>query len=186
MSEGAAESDGTDMACDGLLFKHLATLTEQFLAPLNRYFGTLPSNSTYALCLSVSTESITNMTHSTLSNPPLSRSFQPSSFLASLKSHGSPLAFRATNVSSQAGTTVERFYLRFLTSPNFASWLHRRSDAAEGEVRKRYLERLERTELGGWIGGRGEAEVMELAERLEREAVSSIMWFLSALKGVWR
>ncbi|KAK4699375.1 hypothetical protein P7C70_g6887, partial [Phenoliferia sp. Uapishka_3] len=166
-----AFSNGDYLECDALLFKHLATLTEQFLTPLNRYFGTLPSNSTYVTVLPTRARlPLTLCPLSSLSNPPLSRSFQPSSFLASLKAHGTPLLFRATNVSSAAGTTSERFYLRFLTSPNFASWLHRRSDAADGEVRRKYLDRLEKTELGGWIGGRGDDEVEELARRLESEA----------------
>lgn len=38
---------GKDLKCDALIFQHLVSLTERFLSPLNRYFGTLPPTTTY-------------------------------------------------------------------------------------------------------------------------------------------
>lgn len=32
---------GADLGCDAVIYRHFAALTERFLAPLNRYFGTL-------------------------------------------------------------------------------------------------------------------------------------------------
>ncbi|KAM0753112.1 DUF1630-domain-containing protein [Meredithblackwellia eburnea MCA 4105] len=150
-----AFASGDYITCDAFILRHLTTLTEQFLAPLNRYFGTLPSIST------------------SLSNPQPTQSFSPTSFLASLKSHGTSLQFRTStsSLSTSSSTTMERFYLRFLSTRNFGLWLQRRSEVAEGEVRKRYLDRLEGTEMGAWMSGKEDGEVDELVGRLEREAV---------------
>ncbi|ORY77594.1 hypothetical protein BCR35DRAFT_305344 [Leucosporidium creatinivorum] len=164
------EGRGDYLAADALILQHLARLTEMFLAPLNRYFGTLPSSDT------------------SLSSPPSSRSFTPSAFLTSLRQHGSSLPLRpsAPSLSSPSTSSLERFYLKFLQSPNFASWLHERMDRAGEQVREGYLRRLEGGDLREWmfgIGGeegREEGEVEELVGRLEREAAISDRLLLSS------
>lgn len=146
-----------DVGCDRILLQHIATLTERFLSPLNRYFGTL---------------STPNTTATILSSPLPAESFHPAEFLASLDTHGTPVRFRG---AAPQARTRERFYLRFLGSPQFKSWLRDRTLAA-GEVRRgRWLAELEAVDVEEWIGergGRADSEVNELVGRLEREAVS--------------
>ncbi|KAI5478196.1 hypothetical protein MNV49_005363 [Pseudohyphozyma bogoriensis] len=142
---------GDYMGCDAVIFRHLSTLTEQFLAPLNRYFGTLAGGDT------------------SLGTPRTSTPFSPSAFLATLKSHGTPLPFRVTP-SSTTSATAERFYEKFMKSPNFGSWLERRSEDTAGEVRKRYLERLGTANVEEWVKGRDDGEVDDLVKRMEEEA----------------
>lgn len=139
---------GDYIGSDAILFRHLTTLTERFLAPLNRYFGTLPSTDT------------------SLSRPLTSNSFSPSSFLLSLKSHGTALQFRLSS-------PTENFYKKFLESPNFDRWLRGREEVSGEIVRKKYLERLIGTDLRVWSEGRRREDLDELLERIEDEAIRS-------------
>ncbi|KAK4046731.1 hypothetical protein OIV83_005836 [Microbotryomycetes sp. JL201] len=153
-----AFASGDYLGCDAVIFQHLAHLTELFLAPLNRYFGTLSKGD------------------NSLVAPSHSRSFTPDDFIASLASHGTPLPFRQTATSLATPISVtSRFYLKFLKCPNFASWLHERHDLESVEIRKRYLERLEQTDLESWFWttGRRTNEIEELVGRLEKEATLS-------------
>ncbi|KAM0791909.1 hypothetical protein ACM66B_004163 [Microbotryomycetes sp. NB124-2] len=153
-------ASGDYLGCDAVIFQHLAHLTELFLAPLNRYFGTLSKGDGGAALVA----------------PNQSKSFTPDDFIASLTSHGTPLPFRQTATSIATPVSVtSRFYLKFLTSPNFGSWLHERHDLESVEVRKRYLDRLEQTDLESWFwtSGRKDGEVDELVGRLEKEAILS-------------
>lgn len=76
-------------------------------------------------------------------------------------------------------------YARFFQSPNFAAWLHARYDAAGVEVRRRYLERLEVADWDSWVRGKDEDEVLELATRIEREAVSQRLVGIHARTYAW-
>lgn len=142
-----------DLATDSIILKHLATRTEEFLAPLNRYFSTLPSLPSNPL------------------DAPRPASFSTNSFIASLLRHGTPLAFRTT-ATSATSATIERFYRAFLSGPNFVSWLSGRSKAGGLVAREEYLKRLVESDVGSWSEGRREDEVDELVGRMEEEAVS--------------
>lgn len=156
----------TDVGCDQLLFQHFAALTERFLAPLNRYFTTLatppPATTT------PTTTSFSSPSAAPLASPRLPQEFHPPAFLASLATHGSPIAFRG---AAPQARTRERFYARFLGSPQFARWVGERGRAAGEAVRGRWLGMLEGLDCEGWLdGGREEGEVEEMVRRLEREA----------------
>ncbi|SDA02981.1 BZ3500_MvSof-1268-A1-R1_Chr11-1g03247 [Microbotryum saponariae] len=90
---------GDYVTCDALIFKHLAALTESFIAPLNRYFAPAHEKSLSSTISSIPSTSASFPT------------FTPSSFLASLKAHGTPLPFRAPTTSTLS-STIERFYSR--------------------------------------------------------------------------
>lgn len=140
---------------DTLLQRHLSCLTEYFLAPLNRYFSTLPP----------STSIRHSLASASLASPTPAAAFNVSAFLSSLTKHGTSLQFRNAN-------GVERFYKQFLNGPNFVSWIEARSSARGAVARKEYLRRLQASDLGIWIKGRADADVDELVGRMEDEAVS--------------
>ncbi|GAA5888984.1 hypothetical protein JCM6882_009707 [Rhodosporidiobolus microsporus] len=172
---------GDYLTCDLLLYQHFASLSERFLAPLNRYFATLWAGSGGLAQPPSSSASASSAAPAPLLSPgaaPLpSTRFSPQSFLTSLRTHGSSLPLKPSLSSSfsfsQPSTTpIERFYLRFLSpsNPNYAAWLDDRTKRVGGEVRKRYLRRLEEVDLEKWMEGKGEGEVGEMVGRLEREA----------------
>ncbi|GAA6023546.1 hypothetical protein JCM10207_005712 [Rhodosporidiobolus poonsookiae] len=208
----AAWARGDYLACDAHLYRHLASLTERFLAPLNRYFGTLwagsgglgvngigagggPARGTNGSPFPPPSFAPSFAPSSSASAPPLlspgraplpSTRFSTAAFLASLRAHGAALPLKPGAPSFRdAGTTaVERFYLRWLgasssaagggkaeeASPHFDAWLTRRTRDVGGEVRRRYLRRLEEADLERWSEGRGVGEMEEMVGRLEREA----------------
>ncbi|GJN93678.1 hypothetical protein Rhopal_006735-T1 [Rhodotorula paludigena] len=135
---------GDYLACDAAIYRHFAALTERFLAPLNRYFGTLwAGNEAVATAAPLLSPG---------PSPAPSTLFSLASFLASLRTHGSSLPLKPAAPSlSQPGTTpLERFYARFIErSPHFGAW-------REGRV---------------WARGRAVGEVDELVGRLEKEVV---------------
>ncbi|BGP42757.1 hypothetical protein JCM10449v2_006769 [Rhodotorula kratochvilovae] len=156
---------GDYLACDAAIYRHFAALTERFVAPLNRYFGTLwAGNEAVAARAPLLSPG---------PSPLPSTRFAPSAFLASLKTHGSslPLKPSAPSLSQPGSTPTERFYARFLESPNFAKWLEGRVRATGGEVRRRYVRKLESEDWDVWARGREDGEVEEMAGRLEREVV---------------
>ncbi|GAA5865062.1 hypothetical protein JCM8547_007700 [Rhodosporidiobolus lusitaniae] len=183
---------GEYLACDLLLYQHFASLTERFLAPLNRYFGTLWAGSGglglgmngamgdgEGLRIEGMNGSASSATAPPLLSPgpaPLpSTRFSPTSFLTSLRAHGSSLPLKPSSFPSfsQPSTTpIERFYLRFLSreNPNAREWEKQRTRDVGGEVRRRYLVRLGEVDVERWAEGKGVEEVGELVERLEREA----------------
>ncbi|TNY18020.1 hypothetical protein DMC30DRAFT_419235, partial [Rhodotorula diobovata] len=158
---------GDYLGCDAVIYRHFAALTERFLAPLNRYFGTLWAGN----------EAVAARAPLVSPGPsPLpSTRFSRSAFLASLRTHGSPLALRssAPSLSQPGSTATERLYARFLDSDNFAAWADKRVRDTGGEVRRRYVRVLEREDWDEWARGRDEREVEEMVQRLEREVVDS-------------
>ncbi|GAA5974307.1 hypothetical protein JCM11641_006725 [Rhodosporidiobolus odoratus] len=168
---------GDYAACDLLLYQHFASLTERFLAPLNRYFGTLWAGSG-------GLADVPSGSNGSTAPPPLlspgpsplpSTRFSPSTFLTSLKTHGSSLPLKPSpSFSTPSSTPIERFYARFLRpehgNPHAQAWERERTRALGGEVRKRYLRRLEEVDFEEWAAGKGEKEVREMVGRLEREA----------------
>lgn len=155
---------GDYSACDSAIYRYFASLTEQFLAPLNRYFGTLWAGN-----------EVVARTTPLLSpgpRPAPSTRFSASAFLTSLRAHGSSLSFRSSAPSlSQPGTSpLDRFYLRFIEhSPHFQRWLEDRIVATGGEVRKRYVKQLENVDLEDWAREKQMREVDEMVGTFERE-----------------
>ncbi|GAA6032960.1 hypothetical protein JCM8097_000067 [Rhodosporidiobolus ruineniae] len=161
-----AWAQGDYLACDLLLYQHLTSLSERFLAPLNRYFGTLWAGSGGLPLASPSTAL------SPGPQPMPSTRFDPAAFVASLKQHGSSLPLKpslAPSFSQPSTTPVERFYLRFLRveNANAREWERARTRDVGGEVRRRYLKRLEESRAGG------EGRVREGMERLNLSTTPS-------------
>ncbi|GAA6050976.1 hypothetical protein JCM3770_005351 [Rhodotorula araucariae] len=154
---------GDYLACDAAIYRHFATLTERFIAPLNRYFGTLwAGNEAVAARAPLLSPG---------PSPVPSTRFSRDGFLASLRTHGSPLPLRpaAPSLSQPGSTPTERLYTRFLAGPHFAAWLDARVRDTGGEVRRRYVRTLAAEDWEGWAQGRDVAEVDEMVGRLERE-----------------
>ncbi|KZP00467.1 DUF1630-domain-containing protein [Calocera viscosa TUFC12733] len=101
--------------CSRLLRIHFSQQTEKLLVPLNRYFGSL-----------IPTDAST----SSPDTPLTLRPFNTPQFLASLKTHGSPLKFRVQ------GGGQRDFYEHFLKCSNFGSWLTTRVNLAQKEMDK--------------------------------------------------
>ncbi|GAA5954973.1 hypothetical protein JCM21900_005952 [Sporobolomyces salmonicolor] len=164
---------GDYLGCDAAIYQHFSGLTERFLGPLNRYFGTAWA------------AAATGRRSGSSPHPPsTAHLFLPPStaFLSSLRTHGSSLPLRTTTTASisfsQPGTTpLERFYLCFLKTGGFRKWLERREADVEREGRRRWGEEWGREgKVDGWWneeGGRSEGEVDELVSRLESEASPS-------------
>ncbi|POY76233.1 hypothetical protein BMF94_0428 [Rhodotorula taiwanensis] len=155
---------GDYAGCDSAIYRYFASLTEQFLAPLNRYFGTLW----------VGNEIVARNTPllSPGPHPAPSTRFSSSSFLASLRAHGSSLSFRSSAPSlSQPGTSsLDRFYLRFIDeSPHFQAWLDERIRVMGGEVRRRYVRELEKVDIERWAREKQLREMDDMVGTFERE-----------------
>ncbi|GAA6027016.1 hypothetical protein JCM8202_004625, partial [Rhodotorula sphaerocarpa] len=155
---------GDYAGCDAAIYRYFASLTEQFLAPLNRYFGTLWAGN----------ELVARNTPllSPGPRPAPSTRFSSASFLASLRAHGCSLSLRSSAPSlSQPGTSpLDRFYLRFIDhSPHFQRWLRDRIEVTGDEVRRRYVRELESVDVEVWARERRLAEVEEMVGTLERE-----------------
>ncbi|KAL7005569.1 hypothetical protein EMMF5_004814 [Cystobasidiomycetes sp. EMM_F5] len=151
-------------AADAVLLRSLAGLTERFLVPLNRYFATLlPHNAS-----------------GDMATPRRAHPFNPNHFLQSLRTHGTPLDFKRSKLPSIAtydsnvNSAAIAFYQRFLDSPNFQGWLKHRSETTISTARSRYIHNLEYCNPETYLQGKGEAEMSDLLERLETEAVSSL------------
>lgn len=97
------ESMGT---ANAMLRRHLADMTERFLSPLNRYVSSL-----------IPAEGV--------SDPSKIKPFNTDAFLASLKTHGTPLAIRSRSLPT-ASTVRQGLYLDFLKCPNFSYYLTER------------------------------------------------------------
>ncbi|GAA5847179.1 hypothetical protein JCM9279_006124 [Rhodotorula babjevae] len=156
---------GEYLACDAVIYRHFAALTERFLAPLNRYFGTLWAGN----------EAVAARAPLVSPGPsPLpSTRFSRSAFLASLRTHGSPLPLKsgAPSLSQPGSTATERFYSRFVDGANFERWAEKRVRDTGGEVRRRFVRTLESEDWEVWARGREVAEVDDMVRRLEREVV---------------
>jgi hypothetical protein len=130
---GAPSSRQKGCIFNEVLRRHFVDLSERFLVPLNRYFGTLipqaflpafrPEGSIYPLHL-----------------PSFKmKPFDVRTFLAHLDEHGAPkLVFR----NRQARSNWKQLYVRFIGSPHFVGWLFDRKAVAECECRRSYLDKL--------------------------------------------
>ncbi|EJU05013.1 DUF1630-domain-containing protein [Dacryopinax primogenitus] len=105
--------------CSRLLRIHFLQQTEKLLVPLNRYFGSLIPTDAYVISF-----------QSASSTPLTLKPFNTPHFMASLKTHGSPLKFRVQ------GGGQRDFYEHFLRCSNFGSWLRTRADLAQREMDK--------------------------------------------------
>ncbi|BGO94502.1 hypothetical protein NBRC10512_000305 [Rhodotorula toruloides] len=156
---------GDYAACDAVIYRYFASLTEQFLAPLNRYFGTLwVGNEAFAQSAPLLSPGLA---------PLPSTQFTLPGFLSSLRTHGSSLQLRSSAPSfSQPGSTpVDRFYTRFISSsPHFRRWLNQRVKMTGGEVRRRYVRALGEVDVDVWARGRPVNEMDQLVDQFEREA----------------
>ncbi|BGP34668.1 hypothetical protein JCM10296v2_006490 [Rhodotorula toruloides] len=155
---------GDHAACDAVIYRYFASLTEQFLAPLNRYFGTLwLGNEAFAQSAPLLSPGLA---------PLPSTQFTLPGFLSSLRAHGSSLQLRSSAPSfSQPGSTpVDRFYTRFISSsPHFRIWLNQRVKMTGGEVRRRYVRALGEVDVDVWARGRPVNEMDQLVDQFERE-----------------
>ncbi|KPV73812.1 uncharacterized protein RHOBADRAFT_45103 [Rhodotorula graminis WP1] len=156
---------GDYLACDAVIYRHFAALTERFLAPLSRYFGTLWAGN----------EAVAARAPLVSPGPsPLpSTRFSRSAFLTSLRAHGSPLPLKsgAPSLSQPGSTATERFYSRFVDGANFERWAEKRVRDTGGEVRRRFVRTLESEDWELWARGRDVGEVDDMVRRLEREVV---------------
>lgn len=148
-----AEKRDNDQAANALLRRYFTSLTELFLAPLNRYVSTLiPAD----FDLSSPSES------------PRLKPFSTADFLASLKAHGTPLPLKSKNLPTGAAIR-QGLYNDFLQCPNFSMWLSERLSKAEEEQRRRRVLVLEQGDVAKFAKTRGEIESLDLYERLVEE-----------------
>ncbi|ORY93744.1 hypothetical protein BCR43DRAFT_516764 [Syncephalastrum racemosum] len=127
LAEATMRGHPPDWVLNNILRRHFVDLTEKFLAPLNRYFSTLiPAQKTTGV-----------------EDPPQLRPFQTENFLRSLKEHGPPLVFKSTFKTRTAATDpTKELYSQFLKCGNFATWLQRRTAAAQTAIDRRYIQAL--------------------------------------------
>lgn len=149
LAEQPAELDHAS----ALLRHYFADLTERFLAPLNRYMASLiPAD----------------FTLSSPAETPQVRPFNRAAFLASLKTHSTPLRMRQRTLST-ASTLRHALYSDFLQCPNFSLWLQSRIAAAEEEQRQRRIAALADGDVVAFGRTRPEIEVVDLYLRLVQE-----------------
>lgn len=149
----AADGKIDDENANELLRHYFADLTERFLAPLNRYVSSLiPAD----------------FDLSSPSETPKIKPFNTSAFLASLKSHGTPLPVRSRNLPT--GSAVRQsLYVDFIQCPNFSTWLHSRIHQSQEEQYMRKLAALESGDIAKFVSGHGEVETVDLFARLSTE-----------------
>ncbi|WFC99776.1 hypothetical protein MYAM1_002521 [Malassezia yamatoensis] len=132
---------------------YFADMTERFLAPLNRYMASLiPAD--FSL--------------SSPAEAPRVRPFNRAEFLASLKTHSTPLRMRQRSLST--GSVLRHsLYSNFLQCPNFSLWLQSRIAAAEEEQRQRRIAALIDGDVEKFGSTRPEIETVDLYVRLKKE-----------------
>lgn len=136
---------------------HFSHLTEKFLVPLNRYFGSLiPTDLCVAsrrhphsmpgLTTPLPSPSPRSTPDAQNRLPPL-KPFLGTTFLASLKAHGHALSFRSDLLARGQGEAAQgvAFYEAFLRSKYFGVWLAGRCEEAEEECQRR-------ARRDGWTG----------------------------------
>ena len=97
--------------------RHFSSRTAALLVPFNRYLNTLIPSPSEAL-------------HSSRSDrTPRLKPFNNVNFLASLKTHGTPLPFRSNSKQRE-------FYERWLRTPAFGLWLARQEEVVERVLRE--------------------------------------------------
>jgi len=115
LEEALEGSERTKMDASLMLRRHFGSQSAALLVPLNRYLTTLiPSPA----------QSAQSSTGQWLRLRP----FSTTSFLASLKAHGSPLPFRSTNKRNE-------FYERWLKTPAFGLWLGHQEEIVQRVLR---------------------------------------------------
>lgn len=148
-----AENESDDEAANAMLRRYFSDLTEQFLAPLNRYVSSLAP------------------TEFDLSSPaeiPRMKPFNTLAFLASLKAQGTPLPIRSRNLPTGAAVR-QSLYQDFIQCPNFSLWLQNRIVLSEEEQYNRRLRALEIGNIDTFVSCKSELETIDLYSRLEAE-----------------
>lgn len=136
-----------------VLRRYFADLTERFLAPLNRYMASLiPAD----------------FDLSSPAETPRVRPFHRADFLASLKTHSTPLRMRQRSLST-TNTLRHALYNDFLQCPNFSLWLQARIAAAEEEQWQRRVAALALGDVESFGRTRTEIETVDLYVRLVEE-----------------
>ncbi|KDQ13515.1 hypothetical protein BOTBODRAFT_133411 [Botryobasidium botryosum FD-172 SS1] len=150
MEEAVRKGGALEVEVAHLVRAHFSSRTSQMLVPLNRYLMTLiPPSPTHTPSSSLPSSptppspipspslpsptpsaSATSTTSLTLNTTPRIRPFLPTQFLASLKTHGSPLPFRSS-------AKQKDFYERWLRTPAFGLWLTQRVEEVTGVLEKR-------------------------------------------------
>lgn len=182
-----------------LLRRYFVDLTENFLAPLNRYFVTLMPSSTKQLFGYPTVKLFLREGSAIKYKPPLSiaafqiKPFIKSDFLDQLHKHGPPpitkfrhaqnpdngkaSAILSTSMPSQfkssamiRGNTGTMLYARFLESPHFLGWIREKSTEARTQLRQSYIEDLLSLSFES-IGAHEEiqARILEIYLALRRE-----------------
>ncbi|UZJ52789.1 hypothetical protein CBS101457_002109 [Exobasidium rhododendri] len=148
-----AEKGGDVEAANAMLRRYFSDLTEQFLAPLNRYVSSLiPAD----------------FDLSSPSQTPRIKPFNSTAFLASLKANGTPLPIRSRNLPTGAAVR-QSLYHEFIQCPNFSLWLHERISLAEEEQYNRKLKALESGNILEYVSKKTELETIDLYSRLKTE-----------------
>jgi hypothetical protein len=107
-----------EMEASLILRRHFSSRTAALLVPLNRYLTTLiPSPAEFATVQPPSRQSLRL------------KPFSTTSFLASLKTNGSPLPFRSTSKRKE-------FYERWLKTPAFGLWLGLQEEIVQRVLRE--------------------------------------------------
>jgi hypothetical protein len=108
----------TEIQASLILRRHFCSRTAALLVPLNRYLTTLIPSPAESASLKLSSQQSSRM-----------RPFNTTSFLASLKAHGSPLPFRSTSKRKE-------FYERWLKTPAFGMWLGHQEEIVQRVLRE--------------------------------------------------
>ncbi|RUP50065.1 hypothetical protein BC936DRAFT_140480 [Jimgerdemannia flammicorona] len=155
-AEAAVRDVPAPHVLNNILRRHFVDLTEKFLVPLNRYFSTLIP---------------VNMSLSGKQQPQL-KPFSTDSFMKSLKEHGPQLPFKSAFSTRASATDVTKeLYSHFLKCGNFATWLRLRTQEAQRELHKKYVQMLCDSDMREWMRGRHEVELVDLLLKVKHELV---------------
>ncbi|RUS29010.1 hypothetical protein BC938DRAFT_481171 [Jimgerdemannia flammicorona] len=153
-AEAAVRDVPAPHVLNNILRRHFVDLTEKFLVPLNRYFSTLIP---------------VNMSLSGKQQPQL-KPFSTDSFMKSLKEHGPQLPFKSAFSTRASATDVTKeLYSHFLKCGNFATWLRLRTQEAQRELHKKYVQMLCDSDMREWMRGRHEVELVDLLLKVKHE-----------------
>ena len=129
-----------------ILRRHFVELTEMFLVPFNRYFGTLlPPPLSFPYSNDNSSQTIMVDGKSMQYHPPPTSSafsvkpFDPTQFLTQMLLNGQP-DFPFVSSAATSKTQWIDMYSKFLESPNFIGWLREKKKISEYQIRNQYLD----------------------------------------------
>eukprot|EP01137_Pigoraptor_chileana_P010454 Opistho-2@60123 len=145
--DGSVASVGVASPQNVSLRRHFAELTNAFMAPLERYFSSLMPLQKKVMAWR---------------NPPRLKSFNKDEFLRAVEAHGPHVT------GGRKGDWVG-LYRKFIASPNFIVWYRARQSEANDRLRSIYLELLCQADVGTWMRGKAEIEVVDLLLRLREE-----------------